>query len=320
MYDFSEKHGVYLKNRQIIKAGVGMGLKGEFRAILRDKKGNALYDSGWNRNLITNNASWMYDSVNWYSWCTIGSDGTAPDVTNTSIGVFLASQVSSTNPMPSPDYPRPPVAPLYERYSIKKWRFDAGQGTGTIREFTLGSTNDGLNAFCRHVLPAPIPKDVDQSLDIFYRFTIYPDLTPRTGTVTIDGVLYDWETSFFDLDTFNYGIFARQDFNMTFSSNWRVYDGAKAGPLDSTPSGNSSGSAIFSFVGEGPWYRTRRFYMNLDYCNTATNQIKVATVPLQTYHKVQVQILDNATGTSGIPKDNTKEAYLDWTLWWSRYP
>jgi hypothetical protein len=315
MYDFSENHGLFLKDHRVIKAASGMGLKGEFRAILRNKKEEALYDSGWNRNLILDNASWMYDSVSWYNWCCIGDSGAPVSTIQTSIQSFLGAQSSGTNPMPYVDYPRPPVAPLYERYSIRKWRFGAGVGTGTVREFTLGNSNTGTDAFCRHVLPAPIPKDVDQSLDIFYRFTIYPDLTPRSGSVLIDGINYPWETSFYSLQTYNYGVFNRQDFNMTFSSNWRVYDGVKAGPTDSAPTGSYAQNAVFSFVGEGSWYRTRRFYMGLDDCNTASNLITVATVPLQTYHKVQVEF-----GGGGIPKDNTKEAYLDWTLEWYRYP
>lgn len=320
MYDFSAKHGLYLKKPVPLLAGPHLGLKGEFRAILRNKKGEPLYDSGWNRNLIVDNAGFNYDSGNWYQWCSIGSDGTAPSVGDVAIGSFLASESSNSNPMPYIDYPRPPVAPFYERYSIRVWRFDAGEGTGTVREFTLGTQNNGTDIFCRHVLPAAIPKDVDQSLDIYYRITIYPDLTSRNGQVTIDGVLYDWETSLFDLDLYNTNLFARQDFSMTFNTYFQVFDGAAAGPLDAAPSGNQASGASMSFVTQGAWYRTQRFYMGLDQCNTATNMIRVFRGQLQTAHRVQIEISDNATGLLGLPKDNTKEAYIDWKLTWGRYP
>lgn len=327
MYTFDEKSGFYLKSNKIekpanLQVSAHLGVKGEVRAMLWNPDGSLAHDSGWNRNLILDNFGTHADewSPTWHTWCCIGSDGSAPATGQTSIGAFLAGTSSSVNPMPYADYPRPPVAPNYERYSIARWRFNAGEGTGTVREFTLGLLNTGGNACVRHVFPAEIPKAADQTLDVFYRITWYPDLTPRTGQVTVNGVLYDWESSFFNVDNYNTGLFTRVGISMTFNSYFKVYDGAKAGLLDNAPSGNTANSAIRSFVSQAAWERTERFTAGLDWCNTASGQIKVITVQLYTSHELQIEVLDNATGLSGIPKDNTEELTVDIKITWGRYP
>ena len=327
MYEMNEKSGILLKSDALLKPATlsvssGFGLRGEFRAILRNSDESIVSDSGWNSNLIVDNAGWLLDQwYAWYTWMAIGSSATAPATNNTSIGALLPLGIISggTNPLPYTDYPRPPVAPNYERYSVKKYRFVAGKGTGTVNEFTLGSNNLGTDIFCRHVLPAPIPKAADQSLDVYYRIYWYPDLIPRTGTVMIKGVSYDWETSFFNLVGYNYSCFAHYDHNSTFASNFRVYDGAKASPTGGTPTGNTANTGIKSYVNDGAWYRTNRFTAGLDNCNTASNTIKVITVPTYTYHNMQIQILDSATGLNGFPKDNTEEMTVDWKITWGRY-
>lgn len=325
MYEFNDKCGFYLKSDRILSlqptlsvAAPTFGLKGEFRALLWNPNGTLAYDSGWNSNLITDYGLDTIDQ-SFPNWCSIGSSATAPTTGDTSIGTFLAAKSSHTNPMPNTDYPRPPVAPNWERYSIRKTRFEAGEGTGTINEFTYGWVNDGTNIFCRHVLPASIPKAANQSLDIYYRYTVYPDLTPNTGTVTIDGTLYDWECSRYDYDTYNYYVLANMDFNTTFNSNFLVFDGAK-GTSTTAPTGSSANSASSFVLTSGSGFRTRRYTAGLDWCNTASNTITVIATPLEQYFRVQIEVLDNATRTTGFTKDNTMEMVVDWKLTWARYP
>ena len=297
-----------------------VGLKGEFRAILRNPNGSVAHDSGWNRNLIVDNGLLHSNiSASFPFWCCIGSSSAAPTTADTSIGTFLAAESSHSNPMPYVDYPRPPVGPNWERYSIRKTRFEAGEGTGTVREFTYGWNNTGTNIFCRHVLPAAIPKAANQSLDIYYRYTVYPNHTPVTGTVTIDGTIYDWEASFYDYDSYNYNMFSNMDFNTAFNSNFRVYDGAK-GTSTTDPTGNTANTATSYWLNGGSGYLTRRFTAGLDNCNTASNTITVLGQQTEWYMRLQVEVLDQATGTTGFTKDNTMEMVVDWRLNWARYP
>jgi len=325
MYTFDDNSGFYLKSDALrkpaqFKGSSSFGMRGEVRGVLWNADGSLAQDTGWNSNLILDNMATLMDESNpsWYSWCTIGSSTLAPAITQTSIQSFLASQGSGSNPMPYVDYPRPPTAPNWERYSIRKWRFDAGEGTGNVNEFTLGTTTGGANACVRHVFPATIPKGATQVLDVFYRFYLYPDLVPRTGTVMINGVSYDWETSFYKLDIYNFSLFTYMGFNST-SSQFKVYDGVKGGPT-TNPTGNVAQSATLSFVSQGSWTRTMRYTAALDECNTASGRISVITTALQTYHRPQIEVLDTATRTQGFPKDNTEEMTVDWTLTWGRYP
>jgi hypothetical protein len=320
-FNFHEENGILRPGERRIQAHQSIGMRGEFRAELWNADGSLAYASDWADNTIVDEGltiSYMFVPT-WYGHCCVGSDNTAPTTADTSIGTLLGESNDRTNPLAFSGYPRPPVAPNYERYSVAKYRFDPGVGTGTIREFTLGNEPTGNTIWCRHVLPAEIPKAADQTLDVFYRITVYPNLTPTTGQVTIDGVLYDWEASFYNCAAIPATLFAPTDFD-TLGDNFRVYDGAKAGVTDSAPSGNTAdGEDTHNIIATGSGYVHRKFEIGLDHCNTATNEITVITSPLRQELWIQLEVLQNADGVSGIPKDNTKEMSIDWRLNFGRY-
>lgn len=329
MYTFDKNSGFYLKSDALRKPAMmevssGVGLKGEFRAMLYNADGSLAHDSGWNSNIIVDNAAYLYDSwYDWYVWCTIGSSAVAPTTTDTSIGAFLAAQSSSTNPLQYTAYPRPPTGPDYGTYSVKKWRFEAGAGTGNVNEFTLGEQNNGTNIFCRHVLPATIPKAADQSLDIYYRIWVYLDLTPRTGTVTIKGVSYDWESSFYNYTgNPNSNLFAHYDLNSTFNSNFRAWPtGVTKGTPSADPTPNVYAlNASKAFLSQGAWYRVNRLTVELDWMVTSNKTIQLITATDYQGHKLQIEFLDTATRTTGFPKDETEEMTIDWRTTWARWP
>ncbi len=295
---------------------------GEFKAILYNEDGSIAKETDWEHNLIVNNGLIIYGTSSWWSKCTIGSDNTAPVNTDTTIGSLLGTHVASSSVVGAADYPNPVVGPNYERWSIRKWRFVAGNGTGIIREFTLGMGDNGTNIFCRHVLSSEVTKGASQIVDIFYRFYVYPELTPTTGSVLVGGVNYDWECSNFNLTARNTTLFVPMDFNLIFSSFFKAYDGAKAGVEDTTPTGDSATGATKTFLASGSGYEDWRFNIGLDDCNTDTNKITVITIPLATGHKVQCtfEATDGPDIGGGIPKDYTKEMTASLKILWSRYP
>lgn len=305
-----------------IESHHGTKIRGEFKAILYNPDGSIAVETDWNSNQIVANGMIIYGTSSWYQFCTIGSNGTGPGTGDTGIGSLLGTGVSSsTNPLSFSDYPRPPVAPNYERYSVKKWRFNAGNGTGTVAEFTISAGNNGTNIFCRHTLPVPIVKSAQQVLDVFYRFYTYPDLVVKTGQVVIDGITYNWETSYYNVQYYNNSTFALGGLDVSAPYLFVVYDGAKAALLDTAPSGNSANGAVQVNVQNGSGYIDSRFDIGLDQCNTSTGKIKVVAFNDRQKRRLQCTFsaVDGPDIGGGIPKTEIKIMSLTFKYSWARY-
>ena len=162
-----------------------ISFRGEYRAILRNEDESIVYDSGWERNLITTLGENLYSHEvnfsNWYTNCIIGSSGATPQYTDTVMGALLAktTNILSNDPV-SNSYNA--GANDYERYVTRTWRFGSGIGTGTVAEMGLGVTGSSNYLFSHHLLDTPIVKASNQSLDVSYRFTIWPSLIVTTAT------------------------------------------------------------------------------------------------------------------------------------------
>lgn len=309
----------------MINSFIKSRLRGEFKAILYNADGSIAEETDWNSNIIVDNGLIIYGTTAWYTWCTIGSNSTGPATSNTTIGSQLGSSVSGgSNPMPFIDYPRPPVAPDWERYSILKWRFDAGNGTGLVNEFTVGAANGGTNIFCRHVLPSTITKGADQALDIFYRFYVYIDSTAQTGSVTVDGINYDWEFKPVARNNYNYTLFAQADLITSFAPI--AYDDSGVGGTDtSVPTGDSvSHNTPESVIttGSGSGYKDIEIKMGLDQFVTATDEIRYIVFYNSSRHVFQLTLTATSGGDVGgpLPKDETEILTFTTKLAWGRYP
>ena len=170
-----------------LKSGVG----GEWKAILYDLNLNPLYESDWSDNLITDSGLDLVHTGNPSAHGThicIGDSSAPADPAQTSIQSFLAAHdgTGAGNGVQVGQSP-----PDWEYSETRSRRFNAGTGTGTVREVTLGASNDGTNIFSRIVLPTPINKASDQILDMIYRLTIWPFTNDVLGTSTINGIAYD---------------------------------------------------------------------------------------------------------------------------------
>lgn len=312
-----------------MKANLGQihagSIGGEFRAILSNPDGSIAYDSGWEHNRIVDNGMLLYGSTgNVMVYNAIGDDGTATTDGMTALGNSLAW---SNSPIASTNSPRPIAGPNYEYWTTKQYRYGAGSGTGTIREMSMGAAINGTDIFCRHVLLTPIVKSSVQTLDVYYKFTVWPSLIEQTGTTTIDSIDYDWASSNYDLDTTgSASSMVNGGAPTTAASTYHgVYSGAKAGQLDAAPSGSllgagTNGTVLIDDNGEGYCDWQVHFGLTVgdgvNYLRTFTHRGNNTVTKRQTEFTQQA---GQPNPGEGIPKDNTEEITMYYRYTWSRH-
>jgi len=304
------------------------GMSGEFRAVLRNPDESVAYDTGWGDNLITDLGEIQFcvlDVNNPFTRCYIGNSATAAAVGQTAMPSFVASATSPTTSTPSSTNVG---APNYEKYTTKTWRFNAGVGTGTIQDMGIGSTTNSVaGLFARHVLTSPVVKAANQSLDVSYRFTLWPSLIESEVTgVLIGGVNYTCKTSIYNLTNNtggdNFGVIT---FKSGSTNYWTVYNGIKATPTGTAPSGTTAvmtGTFRSNYNQVGAQMDALVFYP-LNAGNTANNIIRTATAridPGAFYLQTEFTATDGPGIGDGIPKDLERELTLNWRLNWGRRP
>jgi len=301
-----------------------MGIQGEFRIERYNEMGQKNYDSGWVRNTITDFGMLsMTDSNTWALYFSIGTGSTPPDVGVPQMAAWLASESSAQ----STDYPTFTDPPLYEKWTTIKKRFEPGDGIGTIREVGVGGNSSGGELFARQLVTPEVTKSATEAVDISWRLSKYPPLTAVTGQVDISGVTYDTSTSPYNIQEMN-------DFSGTFaqllrrSTSWQCSDADAVGITDTSLTGNTlftttgdftyNGSSGYS-AGTGIGYRDIGVYWGLNGGNLAAGIRTNGFQHTSSNSKFQVQY-NNASDGTRIPKDATKELYLNARISWVRTP
>lgn len=306
---------------ETIKAKVKLG--GEVKAILRNSMGGIVYESPWTPNLITNTGLVNMGgtpSFFWYSKGHIGSSSTAPAVTDTALYGWLAAHDGGAS---FQTYYQNTSSP-YEIWHTKSYRFNAGTGTGTVREFGLSHQSGNSDMSMRTLISPAVPKAADQVLDIYYKLWLYQDIGDTTGVVSIAGENYNYT-----LRARNMGVVAnRQTLTLAgMDTNYYTTMTHTVGlaAITSSPStgyitnGNAFDGA--SKTGGGSGYSDYVWNWGLDHGNDAAG---IRTVTLT----------HNWNGTSGVgfqfsfsrvsdgasvPKDNTKTLAINQRLLWDRH-
>ncbi len=196
---------IYLKDGEL---PIRVRFKGEYRAFLYGCDGRLKYESGWKPNTILNQG-FGYMCTNSYfqlfSGFALGDGGAVIDVTQTGLqgtrlGTgFAADSNASVSAING-------GTPDYESIVTRSYTMDAGNGTGTVREFVFGP--DGFNGWSdpytectiRVVLDTPIVKGAADVLTIEHRFTSYPEVADVTGVIDISGVNYNYIFRGIDID------------------------------------------------------------------------------------------------------------------------
>ena len=292
-----------------------MGVGGEFNLVLRDANGRYLYETGWFPNLITDfGLIQMYSLASYDTYFHIGSSNQAPAVTDTSLVSWLAD---SSNPTPGYSEGND-GSPDYSWWSIASRRFAAGDGTGTIREVGLSNTSSNTNMVIRALVTPEITKNVDQVLDVYYRFRIYPNLTDSTGQVDVEGELYNWTQRWASIQTADTAL---QNFRFSTGTSYLTYP---------TP------IRTITQVPDFPRDITNEFPSNAYYdphgCNGYVNLgldqgnvygdtvdgIKSSSMSLAFGGGIQTQY-ERVSDGKGLFKNNTQTMQLIYRLTWARH-
>lgn len=294
------------------------GLGGEFRLVKYNSMGQMNYDSGWFGNLITNNGLSLCTTwgTSWANVHYIGSGSTAPAFTDTQMESFLAySQVPQGSPVKVWNSSSP-----YELHETQTRRFDAGVGTGTVREVGAGQNTAGTNMFAHAAVSPAIVKASDEVLDVSYRLKIWPRISDVGGTVVIDGITYDTVNRALLLNAIM-SPFDRYYHDGSFPSYHYTYDGLLGALTANAPLGAPSPDIQGAVVTAGSGGSGFRNY-TVDYgLNEGNAPLGVRTAKTRVATDLHWQTQFTAQGTGlRIPKNATKIMTLVYQYTWARHP
>lgn len=299
----------------IVQVNCG-SFRAEYRLELYDINGNLLRDSGWFGNDIVNaGLTLMTASASWSSRTYVGDGAGATNPAQTQMNSLLDTSLNSI----STSFYNP-VFPDYQYGQTVKRRFEAGEGTGTIREVGVGQNDASTQLVSRAEVIPNFVKQSNQILDVSWRFLLYPNLTQQANdNVDIGGVLYDTVTLPYNVDASSKPVFTQ--FGPNTSIGNRVYDGTSLAAItDTEPPGNVLVGGTAAFGDEGAvangYYRDLVVTHTVDQANLA-GKIRTATVRTRTEHQIQTQYNSQVDGL-GIPKTNQEELVLTWRYTWTR--
>lgn len=285
-------------------------------AIRPDGRVRPLMD--WSPNLILNDGLNSLGSTSIMSYCHVGTNNTAPVVTQTSLQGWLAKN-STTEENP---YGLNTVGTIYG-WQRRRYRFNQGVATGNIQEVGIAQSTTNAGPFWSRALtvdgggsPTTITVLADEVLDVTYELRNYPP------------VVQEFSGGPFNIGGTNYNVIGRPA-NIDGASNWYQYLGSQArwnptsgywgsvyngsiGDVYNTPSGSAASSQISTAAySNNSLQADGTFSFNLNDGNL-TNGIKSISVGA-TYGLWQYEF------DAYIPKDNTKTCAFSVRFSWDRY-
>ena len=290
---------------------------------------NLILTAGWDR-LLTQLASVV-------SWCQVGTGNATPLVsdtqlqaryagTSTTVGSFTNTYVAGT-----PDYIE----------SVRTFRFAEGSLPGvTLGEVGVGWASTG-SLFSRARIsvagaPGTITVLADETLDVVFRFRLYPIQTDVTGSVTLNGVVTNYTIRPASInDTFVWQPSLMLDaplfsFTQTPSGSDQgnqAYSGA-IGSRTSVPAGSQVGSTTTTNTitpqayTNGTAQRARRYLWSLNDINNASVGVGFRSLRVdhknyangQSYCRYQVEFSPN------VDKRSTMKLEIDFVFSFANRP
>lgn len=318
----THKRFVLYDRLQQVRAQAAMGVAGYYKLVLRDLMGRPVLETPWKKNIITDQGLInMSNYDGWAYYMSIGSSAQAPAATDTGCIALLANMSSSRG---YSNYVFNSSTPPYEMETTIGARFNAGVGTGTVREVTATGFSNYTNASSRFLVTPEIVKGVDQVLDVFYRARVerHPeDIITNGIDITEDSVsvLYDTIARGSQYSTITPSSAFRQ--MGIYQGTWtRCYSGPISADINGSPSGTQSGSSTITYPGsivsitDGA-YRDVNHFFTLDDMGVGIRSIRTRH---DHNYDTQIQYTDQATGTRLIPKDLTKEIDFQMRTTWYR--
>ena len=179
----------------------------------------------------------------------VGASNSTPVYTDTQMGSLVASAKTPNNQ----PFGSNPSAPLYQTVGSATARFSAGIAAGNLSEVGFGWQwgNDPATwhrVFSRALIldsignPTTITILPDEILDVTYHRTFYPDLSDHTGTITINGISYNYTQRAINVTQNAFGNSTMLNSNLRLQSQIQSYTGGLAAITAAAPTG-SSGTA-----------------------------------------------------------------------------
>lgn len=292
-----------------------MGVSGWYRFVLKNRDGSIARDTGWFKNVITNNGMArivnISSSMSWYIYLAIGNGSGTPDVTDTAM--FGSQLGDRETPTTSTSGWGAANAYYYRRYTH---RWVEGEGTGTISEVSTWSSNSGGTMFSHALLvdsggsPTTIVKGADQSLDVYYELRNYPMASDATGTFDLSGTSYDYTFRALGIgqtgSNLNHSVNNREIFTGG-SSNFVAYTGGTLGArTDTVPTGSvltptlsSDGSHLANTgpYANGSYYTDNQLQAGIDAWHGT-----VTVVRMESGNSQYQCLYDKTVGGGGIVK------------------
>ena len=286
------------------------------KRILADWFPNKLLDSGRNR---------MGTNSDWLNCVQVGTNNTTPQATDTGLLGYIAGSSSIQETITGAEASSP-----YFAWKRRRWRYGVGETAANLSEVGVGwSTANGAYLVSRALIvdgdgnPTTVTPLADEILDVWYEFRYYPPETDVTGTVTLNGVDYNYTvrasevtvTETADLIGTAIGEYSPG----LVHQDWNAYDGT-IGTLTQAPNGLSA---------NGTQDPTNSPYSNNSYqrrmsinCGTTgwnlaggIRSIRIKT----TAGRFQTQF-GSVSGDNKIPKTDQFTMDMAWIISWSEAP
>jgi hypothetical protein len=297
-------------------------LMGQYKFILRDLMGRAVYESDWSQNTILDQGLDLVATTDIFRRNAIGSDGTATNPSQTSLNAELANNGDNLSEVA--EYAG---AATYAFSVTIRCRHNAGSGTGTIRETGQHKfNNSGLGGlYSRHVITPEIDKGEDQVLDVYYKHTIFPPLgdTILNGVI-VEGVTYDTLIKSASLgQTSVNGAAKIMGRNTAGGSSWQQHYAGDIIDNLSVPDGASVteyGSISKETYVPGNHYVEESVACGLNDANVPGGILRSSTFPFNGGNmQIQYDATDGPAVGTGLPKDGTKLLNFTFRQAWVRH-
>ena len=282
---------------------------GEFRLITRNPDGSIGQDTGWFDNMILDGGLInMTVESGWASYFHVGESAAPPVVTQSTMANWLASSTTTTGA----DTDSNAGAPDYQGITTRGRRFIAGSGSGTVRQ--VGTSNASANSDLTTLVQV-VPEvnwAITQTLDVFYRFTNWPDLENSTGVTSIFGDDYNYIARIGRVSNSNDSF--QQYEPIANTANHQAWNG-DIGGIDEGPAGDNEQSSSVTIISQtsnivaGTFQCDYEVKFGLNSGNVAGG-IRSISSEIQggspSRPIIQVQF-NRIPGGETIPKNNTRE-------------
>lgn len=327
-----------------IIAGPRCGIKGEYRCVLNEGTSREV-DSGWFPELKHGKKPWTWfpnlltnigldkpaSGATTVQYGSIGTGTTAPANGNTTLVAYVAEVTSITGF----DGQSNIGAPTYAAEFQVHWTYPQGSVVGNMAEVGAGWAAGGTGLFSRALIldgggmPTTLTVTSIDQLTVYYKLTATPDILDISGTVTLDGIVYDYVGRPASVDLWSASLFA--DINSS-AAHWGVGSGAGGhamesfstqvlGAITSNPAGaasfGNSGAASFGSYAPGQKYLDNVFTAAPLECNSAGGIGSILFFFQNTQQQYQYTFSAQGSGNP-IPKDNTKTLALTLRFAWDR--